>query len=150
MKTNLRRLKNHSKAFILLICTGILFFGSCKETDSDANLLNWDVKKQEIANKVKTDLTNLKAILPYTISRAASGDISFNNQKITEYYKIAGTSTNKIATFRRAKNSSELIVNINAKQLSTLPGEDTPVDPVDEEDPYVVLTRDVYRNYNLI
>lgn len=146
MNINLKRLKNHSKKLITLICTGILFFASCKKTDSNTTSLNWDVKKQEIANKVKTDLANLKAILPYTISRANSGDVSFNNQKITEYYNITGTSTNKITTFSRVKNSSELIANIKSKQLSTLPGEDTPADPVDEEDPYEVLTRDGYRN----
>lgn len=147
MKINLKRLKNHSKTFIALICTGILFFASCKKTDSNTNSLNWDVKKQEISNKVKTDLANLKAILPYTISRANNGDISFNNQKITEYYNIHSTSITKTFTYSKPKTSDEIIANIKAKQLSSLnPNEGGPSNPIDEDDPYEVYTRDGYRN----
>ena len=40
----------------------------CKKMGPDSKTVDWDAKKIEIANKVKTDLNNVKALLPFTIS----------------------------------------------------------------------------------
>lgn len=118
-----------------------------KKTQLDSKSINWDIRKVEIVNKVKADIASMKAILPYTISRTVNGDISFDNQKITKYYNISDPSVNKISTFSKPKNTNDIIASIKAKQLSSLnPGEEGPSTPIDENDPYEILTQDGYRN----
>ncbi|MFC1225068.1 hypothetical protein ACFE6N_14735 [Pedobacter sp. BG31] len=127
--------------------TTILFFTSCKKTQPDSDAVIWNARKIAIQNKVKTDIANLKVLLPYTISRAVNGNISLDNQKINEYFSINSSSLNKVSTVIKPKNTNDIIANIKAKQLSsTTPIVGEPGDPVDEEDPYEVLTSVGYRN----
>ena len=84
--------------------------------------------------------------MPYAISKASNGDISFNNEKIVKYYNLDNQEINQISVFSRPKNTNEIISGIKARQLSSLtPVDGDPGDPLDE-DPYEVLSRDGFRN----
>ncbi len=143
-------MKNNSKTtqkqliFVVTLFIALIF--SCKKIESDRNITDWDLKKVEIANKVKTDLINLKALLPLTISRVSNGSFLIDNQKISEYYRLSNVS-NKVTTISLPKSTDDVIANIKLRKLSSMPGEEAPATPVDEDDPMLKITEETYRVY---
>ena len=61
------RIQKGKKPKAIIAVLFFLLVIGCKKTQTDPETVNWDVKKIEIANKVKEDIKKLKAILPLTI-----------------------------------------------------------------------------------
>lgn len=132
------------KALLFLMVLSL----SCKKSDTNFNVINWETKKIEIANKVKANLDSVKLLLPYAISKAENGNVLFNNQRVNEYYGVSHTVPNKIVTISQPKNIQEITAGIKTQQLSALPDEgNNPGNPIDEDDPMLRITEEAYRTY---
>lgn len=139
-------MKTIQKQFICILTLFFVLIFSCKKIESDKSSINWDLKKVEIANKVKEDLNSLKALLPFTISRANNDDVSFDNLKINEYYKVQNPTANNVIAYKAPKNTGDIIANIKAQKLSNEPIEDDePGEPIGVS-PDMALVAEGYRN----
>ncbi len=146
MKNIQKQSKNNQKTIFKVLLILIVFSLSCKKSETNLNVTNWDAKKLEIAKRVKANLDSVKLLLPYAISRVENGDISYNTQKIKGYFNISNTKPDESVIFSRPKNSLDLIDQIKTNKSSTVPNLENPENPIDEEDPYEYYTSSGFRN----
>jgi hypothetical protein len=76
----------------------------------------------------------------------SNGSFLIDNQKISEYYRLSNVS-NKVTTISLPKSTDDVIANIKLRKLSSMPGEEAPATPVDEDDPMLKITEETYRVY---
>jgi len=133
----------NSKA--LLVITVLLFFFSCKKTDSqtETKIEFWKKKRAEISANVTAQFLALKRTMPSSLT--IKDDAVFFDNSSTNSILKSPSSNNKVIEIKLPNTSSEVIAFIKPnKSMSTPVGPDDPTGPT--TDPAVALLAEGYRS----